>query len=260
MKKIEASTYEVITFENDGMARPRISIVIPTYNEEKNIGRLLVKLNHQTIPSEEFEIIIVDGASTDRTREIAEAMGAMVIMQKRNGISGARNDGFLKAKADFIATTDADCIVPNRWLEFFLEDFQDSNVVAVTGPDGPIEKNWKSNLIYFIFRFVGQGSALFNLYGTVGANSAFRKSAFLKCGGYKPLPHNDDVEIAFRIKKLGKIVYDIRTFVNLSVRRLEQKGYLNVLMNWLKGDLYLILGKEVKAKERYEKQSYERIK
>jgi glycosyltransferase involved in cell wall biosynthesis len=239
------------------LKKPRISVVIPTYNEEKNIRRTLFKLNHQTIPREDYEIIIVDGESPDRTREIAEEMGARVIIQQRKGIGGARNDGFIAAKADFIATTDADCIVPNQWLEIFLEDLQNPQVVAVTGPDGPIEKNWKSNLTYFILRCFIQGITLFNLYGTAGTNSAFRKSAFLKCGGYKTLPHSDDVEIAFRIKKLGKIIYDIRTFVNLSVRRLEQKGYANVVSKWLKGDIYILLGKEIPAKEKYEKQIYQ---
>ncbi|MFX1293306.1 MAG: glycosyltransferase, partial [Promethearchaeota archaeon] len=118
------------------MKKPRISVVIPSYNEEKNIQRTLLKLNHQTIPRADYEIIIVDGNSTDKTREIAEAMGAKIIMQKREGVGGARNDGFLAAKADFVATTDADCIVPNQWLEIFLEDFQNPRVVAVTGPDG----------------------------------------------------------------------------------------------------------------------------
>ena len=238
------------------MTNPRISVVIPTYNEERNIGRLLFKLNHQSISRNEYEIMIVDGGSIDKTCEIAQKKGAIVIKQKRNGIGGARNDGFLKAKADLIATTDADCIVPNQWLEFFLEDFQDPHVIAITGPDGPIEKNWKSNLLYRIFRFLGQGSTLFNIYGTVGANSAFRKSAFLKCGGYKSIPHNDDVEIAFRIKKLGKIVYDPRTYVNLSVRRLEQRGYFKLVMNWLIADLYILLGKEIKSRNQYNKQIY----
>lgn len=238
------------------LTKPRISVVIPTYNEEKNIRRTILKLNHQTIPREDYEVIIVDGDSKDRTREIAEEMGARVVLQKRKGIGGARNDGFLAAKADFVATTDADCIVPNQWLEIFLEDLQDPRVVAVTGPDGPIEQNWKSNLTYFILRCFIQGITLFNLYGTAGTNSAFRKTAFLKCGGYKSLPHSDDVEIAFRIKKFGKIVYDIRTFVNLSVRRLEQKGYMNVVSKWLKGDIYIFLGKEITTKESYEKQNY----
>jgi glycosyltransferase involved in cell wall biosynthesis len=238
------------------MKKPRISVVIPTFNESRNIRRSLLKLNHQTIPREDYEIIIVDGGSTDRTRAIAEEMGAHVIMQKRKGIGGARNDGFLAAKADFVATTDADCIVPNQWLEVFLEDFQDPRVVAVTGPDGPIEKNWKSRLTYFILRCFIQGITLFNLFGTAGTNSAFRRSAFKKCGGYKDLPHSDDVEIAFRIKKLGKIVYDIRTFVNLSVRRLEDEGYMNIVSTWLKGDINILLGREVKTKEQYAKKEY----
>ncbi|NVM54959.1 MAG: glycosyltransferase, partial [Candidatus Helarchaeota archaeon] len=195
--------------------------------------------------------------STDRTREIAEEMGAKVIIQKRKGIGGARNDGFLAAKADFVATTDADCIVPNQWLEIFLEDFQDERVVAVTGPDGPIERSWKSKLTYFILRCFIQGITLFKLYGTAGTNSAFRRSAFLKCGGYKSLPHSDDVEIAFRIKKLGKIVYDIRTFVNLSVRRMEQEGYISLVSKWLKGDINILLGRDIKTKDEYAKKTYE---
>ena len=239
------------------MKKPRISVVIPCWNEEKNIRRTIKKLNHQTIPREDYEIIVVDGNSTDRTREIAEEMGAKVIIQKRKGIGGARNDGFLAAKADFVATTDADCIVPNQWLEIFLEDFQDERVVAVTGPDGPIERSWKSKLTYFILRCFIQGITLFKLYGTAGTNSAFRRSAFLKCGGYKSLPHSDDVEIAFRIKKLGKIVYDIRTFVNLSVRRMEQEGYISLVSKWLKGDINILLGRDIKTKDEYAKKTYE---
>ena len=239
------------------LTKPRISVVIPAYNEEKSIRRTIFKLNHQTIPREDYEIIVVDGGSTDRTREIAEEMGARVVMQKREGIGGARNDGFLAAKADFVATTDADCIVPNQWLEIFLGDFQDDRIVAVTGPDGPIEKSWKSNLTYFLLRCFIQGITLFNLYGTAGTNSAFRKSAFIKCGGYKSLPHSDDVEIAFRIKKLGKIKYDCRTFVNLSVRRLEQEGYGDTIFTWLKGDILIFLGKEIDPKKQYAKKTYD---
>lgn len=235
---------------------PRITVVIPTYNEEKNIRRALSKLNHQSIPREDYEVIIVDGDSTDRTIEIAELLGAKVVKQRGKGIGGARNDGFIAAKAEFVATTDADCIVPNQWLQSFLEDFQDPQVVAVTGPNGPIEKNWKAKVLYFILRCFGQGVTLFKIFGTTGTNSAFRRRAFLECGGYKSLPYVDDVEIGSRIKKFGKIVYDTRTYVNISVRRLEQKGYFNVILKWLKGDIYIFLKREIKTTEKYEKQNY----
>lgn len=241
------------------LKKPRISIIIPTYNEEKNIRRTLLKLNNQTLPREDYEIIVVDGNSIDKTCEIAEQMGARIIKQKRKGIAGARTDGFLLANTEFIATTDADCIVPNRWLENFLEDFQDPRVVAVTGPTGPIEKTWKSRFFYFFIRCFNQILVFFNLQGPAGTNCAFRKSAFLKCGGYRFYPYVDDVEIAFRIKKLGKIFYDFRSFVNISVRRLEKEGYLPLILKWLKGDFYLLIGKEVKSSEKYEKQTYKKI-
>ncbi|MHA1132269.1 MAG: glycosyltransferase [Candidatus Helarchaeota archaeon] len=238
------------------MKKPRITVVIPTFNEENYLYRTLFKLDHQSLPRDDYEVIIVDGESTDSTREIAEKMGAQVVMQKGKGIGGARNDGFNLAKAEIVATTDADCIVPNRWLECFIEDFRDPEVVAVTGPNGPIENFWKAKFIYFWFRLISQGLTLFNLYGTVGSNSAFRKQSFLKCGGYKALPVTDDIEIGFRIRKLGKIIYDRRTFVNFSMRRFKKKGYGFVLLKWLKGDINLFLGRTIKSKERYGKQKY----
>ena len=48
-----------------------ISVIIPTYNEEENIAQCLVSLSHQTVPRDEYEIIVVDGGSKDATREIA---------------------------------------------------------------------------------------------------------------------------------------------------------------------------------------------
>jgi len=67
-----------------------ISVVIPTYNEEKNIERCLRALEEQTIPREDFEIIVVDGQSSDRTIEIAQRYADRVIQQVSEGVGGAR--------------------------------------------------------------------------------------------------------------------------------------------------------------------------
>lgn len=234
----------------------RISVIIPTYEEERSIETFLQQFERQTIPRDEYEIIIVDGDSKDQTREIAEEYVDEVIIQKGEGIGGARNDGVDVANAPFIATTDADTILPDRWLEIMLGHFEkDDEVVAVVGPDGPIEKSIKARLVYFFLRNIIHLGTYFGFYTTGGTNSGFRRSAFLEVGGYRPLPHSDDVEIGFRLKEVGRIVYDSDLYVRLSVRRMEKNGYMRTLLTWLKGDLRIMFGLDVKG-EGYSKQKY----
>ncbi|MFQ6128105.1 MAG: glycosyltransferase [Thermoplasmata archaeon] len=233
----------------------KISVVIPTYNEDKGLEKFLKQFEEQTLSRELFELIIVDGNSTDKTREIARSFADKVILQESEGIGGARNDGFRVAVAPMVATTDADVRLPTTWLERILDNFRDPDVVAVCGPDGPIEKTSKSRLVYFLLRNIIYVGSKMGIYCTGGGNSAFRKDAFLKIGGYKPLSHSDDVEIAFRIKEHGKIVYDKDLFVRISTRRMEKDGYLPTLLTWLKGDLLLFLGKPISEKS-YAKRGY----
>jgi glycosyltransferase involved in cell wall biosynthesis len=234
----------------------RISVVVPTYEEEKSIESFLRQFENQTIPRPDFEIIVVDGDSKDRTRMIAEKYADKVIVQESDGIGGARNDGVKTANAPFIATTDADIRLPDRWLEIMLKHFEkDDDVVAVVGPDGPIEKTWKSRLVYFFLRNTIYLATFFGLYTTGGTNSGFRKSAFSEVGGYRSMPHSDDVEIGFRLMKVGKMVYDKDLFVELSVRRMEKDGYVNTLLTWLKGDLRIMFGLDISGKG-YAKQKY----
>ena len=82
-----------------GKSSPAISVIIPALNEEKYIGNVLDALRKQTF--KDFEIIVVDGNSTDRTREIAKK-SAKVIIEKRPRIGLARNTGAKLAKADLL--------------------------------------------------------------------------------------------------------------------------------------------------------------
>ena len=231
-------------------------MVIPTYEEEKSIETFLKQFDRQTVPREEYEIIIVDGDSSDRTREIAENYADKVIIQQGEGIGGARNDGVDIARTPFIATTDADTVLPERWLEIMLDHFEkDEHVVAVVGPDGPIERTVKARIVYFFLRNIIHLGTFFGFYTTGGTNSGFRKSAFLEVGGYRSLPHSDDVEIGFRLKDLGRIVYDKDLYVRLSVRRMEKNGYMRTLLTWLRGDLRIMFGLDVRG-EGYARQKY----
>ncbi|MDY6985793.1 MAG: glycosyltransferase family 2 protein [Candidatus Thermoplasmatota archaeon] len=105
-----------------------ISIIIPALNEEKAIGGAL-----STVPKKELEamgyeveVLVVDGGSKDRTREIAESLGARVIVEPRKGYGRAYKTGFEKCKGDIIVTGDADGTYPFEKVPEMLgllEDF-----------------------------------------------------------------------------------------------------------------------------------------
>ena len=121
-----------------------ISVIIPSYNEDTNIGRCLLSLLAQDIPRNEYEIIVVDGDSKDRTREIAGQYADQVFIQTSRRVGGARNDGVLASRGEIIATTDADCILPPDWLRNIRDAFKDEDVVQLYGPVDPIEPGIKN--------------------------------------------------------------------------------------------------------------------
>lgn len=233
----------------------KVSVVVPTYHEESRIESFLRQFERQTLPRSEFEIIVVDGGSTDRTREIAARHADQVVLQTSHGIGGARNDGVAVAHAEIIATTDSDCLVPDDWLARIVQHFEDPRVVAVCGPDGPLERSLKARGIFLVVRAVIRLAALLGLFATGGTNSAFRKKAFLAVGGYRSLPHSDDIDLGARIRSQGRIVYDPALYVRLSVRRLEKQGYMRTLLLWLRGDLKVLTGQPIEAAD-YARQKY----
>ena len=223
----------------------KVSVIVPTYQEAAGIEAFLQQFDRQTLPRGDFEVIVVDGGSRDGTAEIAAKLADCVITQASRGVGGARNDAARVAHADLLATTDADCRVPPDWLERIVQDFEDPEVVAVCGPDGPFDGGLKARFVYFFVRGIIRLAALAGIYGTGGTNSAFRKEPFLAVGGFRPLAHSDDIDVGVRIRAKGRILFDPRLYVELSVRRLERDGYLRTLFLWLQGDLKVLTGKSV---------------
>ena len=97
---------------------PKVSVVIPLYNKGPYIARALTSVLTQTVP--EFEIIVMDGNSTDEGPEIVKKNPDPRIhfyVQEGSGVSAARNQGVERSQADFIAFLDAD----DEWMPQFLE-------------------------------------------------------------------------------------------------------------------------------------------
>jgi glycosyltransferase involved in cell wall biosynthesis len=109
--------YKSATLFRVAMDHVRVSVLIPTLNEEASIGRTISQIKR----TPDMEIAIIDGLSTDRTREIAGSMGARIIMEKRKGYGRAYKTGFREAKGDVIVTLDGDTTYPAEMIPELVE-------------------------------------------------------------------------------------------------------------------------------------------
>ena len=110
-----------------------VSIVVPVKNCADKIKSLLDSLMKIDYIKKKFEVIVVDGNSTDDTREIVSQYPVILLTEERKGLNAARNTGLEHSKGEIIAFTDGDCVVPKNWLIKIVENFQDKNVGCVGG-------------------------------------------------------------------------------------------------------------------------------
>jgi len=215
-----------------------ISVVVPTYNEEQNIERCLESLADQTVPRETYEVIVVDGNSKDRTRELAEPLADSVFIQKSKRVGGARNDGVMAASGEVVATTDADCILPRDWVERIGRNFAEREIVQLYGTVYPIEDGVRNRLsLVGANTFSRLGYHTRTIYFTLGCNTAFDREAFIRAGMYRCIDAGDDLEIAQRMRRIGKVYLDPDLAVGFSMRRYQQFGTIKSISEWL----YIVL-------------------
>src|SRR5688572_5665963 len=100
---------------------PVVSVIIAVWNSPCQIRQCLAALERQTLPRDQFEILVVDNGSTDDTAAVAHAVpGVTVIEEARPGSYAARNRGLVAARGEYVAFTDADCLPAPDWLEAAL--------------------------------------------------------------------------------------------------------------------------------------------
>jgi len=232
-----------------------ISVVIPSYNEEKRIERSLSALTSQTVPREMYEIIVVDGGSQDKTRDIAARYADKVFIQESARVAGARNDGFNSSQFDLVATTDADSVVASDWVENAIRSFSDPEVILSYGPVTAIENTRSSKKYVYLFNGLIHFGALTNLYYyTLGCNTAFRKAALTKAGMYRILDAGDDLEIAVRMRKMGKVKFSPDMKVGFDFRRYDQFGFWKTIYEWYS----IVLQGGISEKRTYTHREYDK--
>jgi glycosyltransferase involved in cell wall biosynthesis len=98
----------------------KISVVIPVYNGAATLDACLRSLEHQTLATGSYEIIVVDDGSTDDAAWIAQTAGVRLVSQHHAGAPAARNAGILAARGEWVAFTNSDCVCARTWLASLL--------------------------------------------------------------------------------------------------------------------------------------------
>lgn len=213
----------------------QLAFVIPAFNEEGLIGRCLESVTKRVKQSGvECEIIVVNNASTDRTKEIAESFdGVTVVDEFEKGLVYARRAGFNASTAELVANLDADTELPDGWIETVMSSFEKQpELVGLSGPYIYYDLSlWNrflvrmfyylSYMVYLLNRFVLKVGSMIQ-----GGNFVIRRSAWLKAGGYDTTIsfYGEDTDIAVRLSKVGPVKWTFKLPMRTSGRRLAEEG------------------------------------
>ena len=188
---------------------PKVSVVVCAYNAEPTINSCLASLKELNYPN--YEVIVVNDGSTDRTLEITKCYEYVrLISQENKGLSVARNVGIAAATGEIVAFTDSDCVVDPDWLTYLVEKFLFSGFSAVGGPNLPPPED---SLVPSCVAVSPGGPTHVLLSDEVaehiaGCNMAFRREVLQELGGFDPQfrAAGDDVDLCWRLQDQGYII------------------------------------------------------
>ena len=216
-----------------------LSIVIPAYNEEKRLGRCLRYVLRETARYDfPVDVVVVNNASTDGTRDVAESFaGVRVVDERRKGLTAARNAGYHASTGTLIANVDADTSMPKGWIGRVVREFDaDDELVALSGPYIYYDLPLHSRVLVKIFYFIGYLGTRFHdlVSGTgsmlQGGNYVVKRSAMESIGGYDLSYdfYGEDTDVAIRIRRVGTVKFTFRLPMYTTGRRLRGEGIVTM--------------------------------
>ncbi|MGB9743538.1 MAG: trypsin-like peptidase domain-containing protein [Minisyncoccales bacterium] len=231
-----------------------LSIIIPTLNEEEFLPILLQQIKKQTF--KDYEIIVADGGSTDRTIEIAQSFGCRIV-QGGSSVAASRNAGGRAAQGEILLFTDADNFYwPDDFLENLLTGFQKRNLAVASFPIYP-QGNFFDRIAYGLYNFWVSLTQHWTGWAT---NSVLvKKEIFEKVGGFdEEIKMAEDHWFAKQAAKMGRFGFIKTKPILTSARRLEQDGRFKTYLHYLLAGLYLaFFGPIKKPIFKYEFSSYQ---
>jgi glycosyltransferase involved in cell wall biosynthesis len=228
-----------------------LSVIIPAFNEERFLPGTLGHLRRAIesggfVPGRDVETIVVDNASSDRTAEIALALGVKVVSVPEHNIGRVRNAGARAASGDVLVFLDADTSIPERLLTRVAETMGEAACVGGAADVAYQPARLLIRAYLRLWRFLGRSLGM-----AQGALQFCRRDAFRALGGYdESIYMGEDVDFYWRLGRLAKsqgrhvrFLKDVR--VVPSCRRFDQWPTLRLLVQT--NPLYIVLFRRTHA-------------
>ncbi len=183
---------------------PRVSVIVPVRDGERELPALLDSIERQDMAREDFEVVVADNGSSDRSAEVARRWGASVVSEREPGRARARNRATAAARGELLAFTDADCVTEPTWLTELTACLAHAPLVggevrvAVGDPPTPLDRLealWRFRQRYWVTQ---EG-------WSATANMGMRRDAFESVGGFDASFRHigEDVDICLRATAAG---------------------------------------------------------
>ncbi len=186
-----------------------ISVIIPTFNHCNLLRDAIASVRNQTLPSDCYEIIVVDNGSTDGTREVIERLDQdggkpiRYVYEPQLGLHNARHAGARAAKGDVLVFTDDDATFDPEWLQAYAKAFAEYPEMAAAG--GPVRPIWEASPPKWLLEFMGDAKtfgilSLMEPYEEFrldakgfffGVNMAIRRDVLFAVSGFNPESFGD---------------------------------------------------------------------
>lgn len=214
-----------------------LSIIIPTFNEEKYLPYLLESLSKQTF--KDFEVIVADNHSIDTTRLIVLKSGKKVV---DGGMpASGRNNGAKVAKGEWLLFLDADVILPPDFLEKAIKEIKEKDFAVASCLVKPISDRKIDKLLHSTVNWYMGATQRFFPHAP-GFCIFVKREIHQAIGGFdEKIKLAEDHDYVLRASKIANFGFLQNVRIPVSVRRLDKDGRLNISAKYLAAEAHLVL-------------------
>lgn len=244
-QQVKSKTY----YRKETTSKPAFSLIVPVYKEEKIIESHLKLFDEALRIKYNFELIVSDGGSEDKTADIAQQYADIVVVHSskdRQTISQGRNRGADLAKGDTFVFLNVDSIPAdiNEFMQIITdfncktEKYANCEALACNVNGFPDEVLLKDKIFYYLHNNYVHFLNVIGLGMGRGECQIVRSAIFKNVSGYNDnIAAGEDFDLFRRISKIGKIKFVKELLIYESPRRFRKYGYIKTIFYWILNSL-----------------------